>query len=210
MEWAGHFSPDQLVYIPASRHRWSPSLSPIRSRHPRVHPSQPPPASSASILAPSPWISHSGHPLRVPSHRTFRNRRSQARPIPTDLPQPPPPTLPTPPLASTASNSGNHPRSYPQLRSPFRSARLQNRRRCCASPTRSARSSVTTRVVAPKVITVSLPAASPNPLSSTYSVPQPVRLHDLCATCLWNGVPAAGVGGYVGDSDLGVGVGCTV
>ena len=155
LEWAGHFSPDQLVYIPARPPLVSLSLSHSLAP-PRVPPYQPPPA--IAVIAPSPPISRSGRtpartipselphlpqprsapPIRPPaaaaaklrtSHRTSRIRRSLRRPLASKLPHPPPSTSPTAPPASATSNSVSQPPSYPRPRSPFRSARLQIRRR---------------------------------------------------------------------------------
>ena len=150
LEWADHFSPDQLVYIPVRPPLVSLSLSHSLAP-PRVPPYQPPPANAG--IAPSPPISRTGRPQAraIPSelphlpqprsappigppaavaaklgasHRTSRIRRSKGRPLPSDLPHPPPSTSPTAPPASAASNSGSQPQSYPQPRSPFRSVCL--------------------------------------------------------------------------------------
>ena len=150
--WSGLIISAQTSwYIYQPGRRWSPSPSPIRLRHPRVPPYQPPLANAG--IVPSPPISRSGRPQPrvVPSelphppqphsappigppaataaklgalHQTSRIRHSQGRPLLSYLPHPPPSTSPTAPPASAASNSDSQPQSYPQLHSPFRSAHL--------------------------------------------------------------------------------------
>ena len=86
LEWADHFSPDQLVYIIGCR--WSPSPSPIRSCHLGF------PLTSRlpqTLASPPPLRSRAPAALKLaPSHRSSPIRRSHTRPLLSDLPQLPP------------------------------------------------------------------------------------------------------------------------